>query len=102
MKRKEKMNKNDIIRQRNIELSQEIEELKSQIDVIIGVNADSVSRANELIMELEEIKRNWLKALEDVCKQRDKYDELIMEMKEFKSNVNKRKGIDKWTHNLKR
>lgn len=102
MKRKGKMNKNDIIRQRNIELSQEIEELKSQIDVIIGVNADSVSRANELIMELEEIKRDWLKALEDVCKQRDKYDELIKEMKEFKSNVNGKKGIDKWIHNLKR
>lgn len=96
------MNKNDIIRQRNIELSQEIEELKSQIDVIIGVNADSVSRANELIAEIEEIKRSWLKALEDVCKQRDKYDELIKEMKEFKINVNKRKCIDKWVHNLKR
>lgn len=91
MKRKEKMNKHDIIRQRNIELSQKIEELKIQIDTIIGINADSVLRANELIIELEKIKRDWLKALEDVCKQRDKYDELIREMKEFKSNVDGRK-----------
>lgn len=82
----------DILRRRNAQLSEQLkqtENLQKSYEQIKHLNQEYEKhdpdygdrRVSELIAELEEIKQEWTKALEELNRERDEYKELIQDMK---------------------
>lgn len=64
------------IRKRNAELNQQLDELRQRLK--------DKPQTDKLIFELEQIKDEWLNALQDLNDKREKYDSLISDMMEIK------------------
>lgn len=82
----------DILRRRNAQLSEQLkqtENLQKSYEQIKHLNQEYEKhdpdygdrRVSELIAELEDIKKEWTKALEELKRERDEYKELIQDMK---------------------
>lgn len=96
------MRKKEITRQRNLELSKELEDIKFQLAVQKELNSESTKKAKELIVELEMIKLAWLKSLKEVEKQKEQYRDLIDEVKDLRNNLKGRNAITRWFYKAKR
>lgn len=73
----------DLIRKRNIELSQQIEDLQLHLDL----NSKGYETAKDLITELENIKDKWLETLDRLYDKETEYDKLLSDMKEVNRNL---------------
>ena len=96
------MKKEDIIRQRNILLSKEIEDLKSQLAMNKDLNSESMKKSEALIEELESVKVVWLASLEEVEQQKKEYKKLIDELKELRNSVKGRNAIERWFYKIRK
>lgn len=85
----------DILRRRNAQLSEQLkqtENLQKSYEQIKHLNKEYEKhdpdygdrRVSELIAELEDIRQEWTKALEELNRERDEYKELIQDMKMFR------------------
>ena len=96
------MRKKEITRQRNLELSKELEDVKFQLAMQKELNSESAKKAKELIAELEAIKLTWLKSLKELNNQREQYRDLIIEVKDLRNNLKGRNAITRWFYKMKR
>lgn len=85
------MKHNDILRKRNIELSQKVEELEKEIEDIQNNNKENVDIVYELMNEFHWCVKEYEKSLEILDKQKERYEKLMEEMIDLKSQM--RKGM---------
>lgn len=82
----------DILRRRNAQLSEQLkqtENLQKSYEQIKHLNQEYEKhdpdygdrRVSKLIAELEDIKKEWTEALEELNREQDEYKELIQDMK---------------------
>ena len=91
-----KLKQSDMIRKRNIELTEQLNDMRFQLEFNSQLNADSYRRANDLIDELEEIKEKWLYTLNDLNNKREEYSKLIIDLQKIKNImtiINKLKSV---------
>lgn len=74
----------DIIRKRNAELSQQLDELRFKLEFDSQLNKEGYQRAKDLINDLEHIKQEWIFALDDLNDKREKYSDLISDLQNIK------------------
>ena len=74
--------KMDVLRKRNAQMQEELDRLK-EINRNSQNNTEE-KKVSELITELENIKREWLHALEALNGQRKEYAELIEEVRQMR------------------
>lgn len=77
----------DTIRKRNIELTKQLEDVKFQLEFNSQLNMNGYKKAKDLIVELEEIKQDWILAIKDLNDKRTKYSCLINELQDMKKNM---------------
>ena len=71
----------ELIRKRNIELSKQIDDLKFKLEFDYQLNMEGYKRAKDLISDLERIKSDWMKVVEDLKEKEVEYSYLISELK---------------------
>lgn len=79
------MKKDDILRKRNLQLVQEVEDLKTELEHQKELN--SSLKTDVLVEHIENIKSEFLKAIEEIDELRVQYQELIDEMIEFRNTL---------------
>lgn len=90
------------MRKRNLILSKEVEELKTELAMQKEISAESQKKADALIRELEAIKGVWIATLEEVEQQKKQYQKLIGEVKELRNSVKGRTAIERWFYKMKK
>ena len=81
----------DLSRKRNEQLSRQLETIKTEWELDRLLHQNSYEHAKELISELEKIKTDWLRALEDLQKKREEYDLLIADVKAMRKGMGSKK-----------
>lgn len=71
----------ELIRKRNMELTKQIDDLKFKIEFDTQLNMEGYKRAKDLISDLENIKADWLKVINDLKDKDVEYSYLISELK---------------------
>lgn len=79
------MKKEDVLRKRNLQLVQEIEDLKTELEQQKEIN--SSLNINALIQHVENIKSELLSSINEIENLKDEYKTLIYEMKEFRRTM---------------
>lgn len=74
----------ETIRKRNIELTEQLEDLRFKLEFNSQLNEEGYRQAKDLIDELEGIKQEWLLSLNDLNDKREKYSALIADLEEIK------------------
>jgi len=76
----------ELIRKRNIELNQQIDEMKKRLKEQSeqGIAINSYTSANDLITDLERIKQEWLDSIRRLKECEEEYVSLINELKDVK------------------
>lgn len=77
----------DVMRKRNIDLSEQIKDLQLKLEYNKQLNSEGYQTAKELIEELENIKKNWLETLNRLYDIESEYQGLISDMKEIKESM---------------
>lgn len=77
----------DVMRKRNIDLSEQIKDLELKLEYNKQLNSEGYQTAKELIEELENIKENWLETLNRLYDIESEYQGLISDMKEIKETM---------------
>ncbi|MCM1220286.1 MAG: hypothetical protein NC548_37965 [Lachnospiraceae bacterium] len=75
----------ELIRKRNLELTQRLDEIKKQLEQEKCSNEYKNKRTDDLIFELESIQKEWIESLNDINNQRDELYSLINDVKEIKN-----------------
>lgn len=75
----------DMIRKRNAELTEQINNLRFQLDFNTQLNMEGYKHAKDLINDLEKIKQDWISALNSLNNQRDRYSNLISDLQTMKN-----------------
>lgn len=78
----------DLIRKRNSDLSKQFNDLKFKLELDSKLNIDSYKIAKDLINDLEKIKLDWNKSLDEIQNYKIQYAILINELKEIKKTLN--------------
>ena len=79
------MKKDEILRKRNLQLVQEIEELKTELEQQKELN--SSLKTDVLVEHIENIKNELFKSISEIDELRVQYQELIDEIKEFRDII---------------
>lgn len=79
-----KLKQIDVIRKRNAELTKELENMRFKLEFDSQLNTESYKRAKDLINDLEKIKSEWIKIIENLNKKDIEYSYLISELKTIK------------------
>lgn len=66
---------------------------RKKMQIILNSKDDTTHNVEQIIKELETIKKEWLEALTDLNEQRAKYRELNEELLEMRNEINKLKKI---------
>lgn len=74
----------DVMRKRNSNLSEQIKDLQFKLEYNKQLNSEGYQTAKELIEELEDIKNNWLEALNRLYDIETEYEGLISDMRNIK------------------
>lgn len=75
----------DSIRKRNAELTKQLEDLKFTLEFNSQLNMNGYQQAKDLINDLENIKQNWISALNDINDKRLQYSILINDLQSIKN-----------------
>lgn len=80
--------KNEILRKRNIELSQYIEVLEAELaESIEKINSTDYEHLETLINEIEDIRNKWLMLLNSLYEKENEYSKLIAEVRALKKQM---------------
>lgn len=79
------MKKEDILRKRNLQLVQEVEDLKTELEQLKETNASL--ETNILVEHIENIKNELYYSIGEVNKLREEYQSLIDEIKEYRDTL---------------
>lgn len=90
----------DIVRKKNAELSKQLDDIKFQLEFNSQLNMNGYNKAKDLIVELESIKQDWLKSLNDLNNQKEKYSDLVNDLHEIKKIMISRKFKIPWYRKL--
>lgn len=82
-----KLKQIDIIRKRNAELTEELENMRFKLEFDSQLNTESYKYAKDLICDLEKIKSEWLEIIEDLNEKSVEYSYLISELKAVRDVV---------------
>ena len=85
--RKDMKSKIELLRKRNTELSTQLEDLKFQLEYQKVLQGGSTKRAKDLIVELENIKKEWGKSIAEIDDYKAQYEELIAELRDIKKSL---------------
>ena len=77
----------DVMRQRNINLSEQIKDLHLKLEYNKQLNSEGYQTAKDLIADLENIKENWLETLNRLYNIESEYQGLISDMKKIKESM---------------
>lgn len=77
----------DVMRKRNIDLSEQIKELQLHLEYNRQLNSEGYQAAKDFIEELKNIKENWLETLNRIYDLETEYQGLISDMKEIKATM---------------
>ena len=75
----------DLIRKKNAELSKQLDDMRFKLESNTQLNMEGYKKAKDLIVELEEIKQDWLSTLYDLNNQRERYSDLINDLQKIKN-----------------
>lgn len=78
------MKKIDVLRQRNIQLSEQVRDLEQQLNDIKNEDKHKVERADMLVELLHETQDEYSRILNILYKQQEEYDSIISQAKEMK------------------
>ena len=82
-----KLRQLELLRQNNQELTEELENLKTQYELDNMLRNDNYETAKELIIELESIKERWSELISEVENIQFEYEELIQELKDMRQEM---------------
>lgn len=74
----------DAVIQKNKMLLDEVDELRRQLEEMTRKTQYKKEEIDQLILDLRNIKRRWLVAIEDLKEKRTEYDNLIFALQEMK------------------
>ena len=74
----------ETIRKRNAELTQKLKDAEFKLEFNSQLNMKGYQRAKDLIGELEQIKQDWIIALNDLNEKSEEYSNLISYLQEIK------------------
>lgn len=77
----------NVMRQRNINLSEQLKELQLKLEYNRQLNSEGYQTAKKIIEDLENIKENWLGTLNRLYDIETEYIKLISDMKEIKQSM---------------
>lgn len=82
----------ELLRKRNLELSQKLEQAKNELVLMRSADADSEKQAkvDSLIRELEYLRNEFTVLVEDLRKHKEKYEVLINDLQQIKRIILKR------------
>lgn len=72
----------ELIRKRNAELTQQLDDFKFKLEFDSQLNMEGYKRAKDLITDLEKIKKDWLDTLERLKEKEYEYDDLLAILKQ--------------------
>lgn len=89
---------NDLLKQKNIELQQEITKYRDQYSALKKENTDEHKEVTALIDDLENLRNEWIENIKGLKEKRDRYDEILYEVEGIKNAVMKKsiKLLFKW------
>ena len=79
------MKKEDILRKRNLQLAQEVEDLKTELEQLKETNTSLNTTA--LVEHIENIKNELYSSIEEINELRSEYQTLIEEVKEYRDTL---------------
>lgn len=71
-----------LLRKRNAQMQEKLDEIKKKSESLNRPDDDK--QTFDLIKELENIREDWLKALEELNKEREEYAKLISELRQLR------------------
>lgn len=90
------MNKNDVLRNRNADLSKQIKNLTLEIAKLESLDSVSKEAAVALINDIEKIKNRLLYTYQEVENVRTEYELLLKELIDFSETVRGKNLLQKW------
>lgn len=98
----------DLIRKRNTQLNEQLENAKFAFEYDRMLNREGYKHAKDLIAELEDIKKRWTEALEDLKNKQDEYQMVVDDIKRLRdrmsdgvSDVGKVPWFRRWFYRVK-
>ena len=79
----------DLIRQRNSELASKLDDLKIQAEFDKEINTENYQCVKDLVSDLEKIKIEWTKALDDLHKQQARYSYILSDLQNLYDSLQK-------------
>ena len=77
----------DLIRKRNTQLNEQLENAKFALEYDRMLNREGYKHAKDLIAELEDIKKRWTEALDDLKNKQDEYQMLVDDIKKLRDRM---------------
>ena len=77
----------DLIRKRNTQLNEQLDKVKFELEYDRMLNREGYKYAKDLISELEDIKKRWIEALEDLKNKQDEYQMLVDDIKRLRDRM---------------
>ena len=75
----------ELVRKRNAELTKQIDDLKFKLEFDNQLNMEGYKRAKDLILDLENIKSEWINVVNNLKEKDIEYSYLISELKEIRN-----------------
>ena len=86
------MNRNkqmELTRKNNARLTEQLEEAKTELELNKMMSGENYKRAEELIADLELIKKKWIAALDDLYDKQAEYDRIIGDVRGIRKRMRK-------------
>lgn len=90
----------DVIRKRNAELTDQLDDLRFKLEFNSQLNMDGYKHAKDLIDDLEKIKQDWTHALACLNNEKEKYSNLIADLQIIKNIMKNRGFVIPWYKKL--
>lgn len=76
----------DILRQRNVELSQKLQDTQKRISELENLDVSKSNQVDGLIAELKQLQKDFIAVINDLQLARDRYLELNKQLVDLKKN----------------
>ena len=77
----------DLIRKRNAQLNEQLDKVKFELEYDRLLNREGYKHAKDLIAELEDIKKRWNEALDDLRNKQDEYQMIVDDIKKLRDRM---------------
>ena len=86
----------DLIRKRNTQLNEQLDKVKFELEYDRLLNREGYKHAKDLIAELEDIKKRWTEALDDLKNKQDEDQMLVDDIKKLRDRMSDEVGKIPW------